>query len=271
MSSSSDEKEKDVCKELTTFLVSIGTLEQIDADLYALALGKGEITSKAVHIEFPKIAPNNAINYLKKLEDKGFLERSSKETRGKHPYTILFKPVHPKMALKKVLENLKSLPGVLGKFDEHWDHLVEGTKQNTEVLQATNERVGFAIGASIIRSAKREIKIYSHDCTWFHNYDLQESIEKALSNNVTVTVIAENPEQSLAKKIIDAHISLRSCGNSFGPPFCLVDEDWLFLPVKSGILSQRFSPIRTNDKYLIHNYRRLFDTILGYSVKWGKR
>lgn len=267
MSSSSPKHEEDICKELTSLLVSAGMLEQTQADIYTLALKQGKITTKDVHSEFQSIQQNHAITFLNKLAEKGFLESFSLETEKKHPSKKFFKPIHPKIALSKML---KDLPPILGKFEEYWDHLVEGTVQSSDIWQSESEKIGYNIGASTIAAARREIRIYAHDCTWLYKGDIEESIEKAKANNITVTVVVEKPSEKLAKKILDANMSLYTCDGNFGLPFCVVDDDWLFLPVMNGTVSQRFSALRTSNRYVIQHYQKLFDTILGYSVKWGK-
>lgn len=268
---SSLSKKEDLFKALNSFLVATGKLDTTDANIYVLALNKGVINSSDVSDEFPSIRPNTAIARLKTLAKKGFLDIVSKETSSRRPYTIIFKAVHPRIALKEILQKTLELPGLLSRYDEHWEILAENPKQDTETWLSKSERVATRIGASILSGAKQEVKIYSHDCSWFKYFDIQQSLKNARSNGATVSVVAHNPEKSVAKSLVDLKVSLYKCERFFGPPFCVVDKNWLFLPVQSGTLSKQFSTFRTNDKYLINNFLSLFETALGCSTPWGKK
>lgn len=111
--------------------------------------------------------------------------------------------------------------------------------------------------------------IYSHDCSWSKYIDINSSLENASSNGVTVTIIANNPER-IQKSSKKTNVILKITKENYGSPFCIVDTDWLILPIQNGTLSKKFSMIRTNDKYLIGNFSELFKTALNHSSNWGK-
>lgn len=269
--SSSLSKKEDLFKTLHSFLVATGKLDTTDANIYVLALNKGVINSSDVSDEFPNIRPNTAIARLKTLAKKGFLESVSKETSNRRPYTVIFKAVHPRIALKEVVQKTLELPGLLSQYDEHWEILAENPRQDTEVWLSKSEKIATRIGASILSGAKQEVKIYSHDCSWFKNLDIQQSLVEARSNGATISVVANNPEKGVATSLADLKVSLYKCEKCFGSPFCVVDKNWLFLPVQSGTLSKQFSTFRTNDKYLVNNFLSLFETALDCSTIWGKK
>jgi len=262
--------EKDLFKELHSFLVTTGKLGETDANIYVLALKKGVIKSSDVSNEFPEIRPTTALARLRALVNQGFLEFLPKETASKRPYAINFKAVYPRIALRAVVEKSKELPYLLERYDEHWEFLAEKPKEDTETWLAKSARTAISIGASMLNGAKQEIEIYSHDCSWFGNIDIQTSLENALSNGVTVTVIADRLAASVANKMVEMGISLYACKNCYGLPFCIIDRRWLFLPTQSGTLSRQYCAIRTNDKYMVDNFLSLFKTILSCSKPWGK-
>lgn len=267
--SSSLNKKENLFKTLHSFLVATGKLDTTDANIYVLALNKGTINSSDVSNEFPNVRPNTAIARLKTLAKKGFLESMAKETSSRRPYTVTFKAVHPRIALKEVLQKTLKLPTLLSQYDEHWEILAENPRQDTEVWLSKPEKMAARIGASILSGAKQEIKIYSHDCSWFKNLDIQQSIEDACSNGAAVRVVANSPEGTIAKSLVDLKAYLYKCEKCFGSPFCIVDKNWLFLPLQSGTLSKQFSAFRTNDKYLVNNFLSLFETALDSSTLWG--
>jgi hypothetical protein len=269
--SSSLSKKEDLFRTLHSFLVATGKLDTTDASIYVLALNKGVINSSDVSDEFPNIRSNTAIARLKTLAKKGFLESVSRETSSRRPYAVTFKAVHPRIALKEVLQKTLELPGLLSQYDEHWEILAENPRQDTEVWLSKSEKVATSIGASILSGAKQEVKIYAHDCSWFNNFDIQQSLADARSNGATVSVVAHNPGKDIAISLVDLKVALYKCEECFGPPFCIVDKNWLFLPVQSGTLSKQFSALRTNDQYLINNFLSLFETALGCSTLWGKK
>jgi len=264
------DRKEELFKQIESCLVATG-FDQTDAKIYVLALNKGVLDSSDVSDEFPEIRQSTAVERLKNLAKRGFLEVISRETSSKRPYAMNFKAIHPRTALEETLEKTRQLPRLLEVYDEHWDFLSENPKQDTETWLAKSERIGTKIGASVIGGAKQEIKIYSHDCSWFKYIDIQTSLEKAQSNGASITIIAHNPEKSVVKSLQDLHVSLYTCKSCYGPPFCIVDRNWLFLPIQSGTLSKQFSSLRTNDRYLINNFLGLFETVLSCSTLWGKK
>jgi sugar-specific transcriptional regulator TrmB len=267
----SDLSRKDeLFKRIESYLATTG-FDETDAKIYVLALSRGILNSSDVSEEFSEIRQNTAVARLKNLASKGFLEMISKETTSKRPYVINFKAIHPRIALKETLEKARELPRLLELYDEHWEALAENPKQDVEIWLSKSERIGIRIGASVLGGAKQEIKIYSHDCSWYKYTDIQTSLESARSNGATITVIAHNLEEAISRNLKKMNVLLYSCENNHGPPFCIVDRNWLILPVQSGTLSRQFSTIRTNDKYLIDSFLGLFDTALSCSSKWGKR
>lgn len=267
---SSLSNEKDIFKELYSFLVTTGKLRPKDANIYVLALKKGIIKSSDVSNEFPKIRPNAAIARLKDLADRGLLEVAPKETVSKRPYGMNFKAIHPRIALEDVVKKTLELPKLLERYDEHWEILAEKPIQDTEIWFAKSVRAARNIGASMLGGAKKEIKIYSHDCSWFEKIDIQTALENAVSNGVAVAIVADNPPKKIAEKMIEMGISMSCCKNCYGLPFCIIDKRWLFLPTQSGTLSKQYSAIRTNDKYMVDNFVSLFETALSCSKPWGK-
>ena len=268
MSSLSDEK--DLFKELYSFLVTTEKLDPTDSNIYVFALNRGVIKSSDVSNEFPKIRPNTAIARLKGLARKGLLEVAPKETVSKRPYAMSFKAIHPRIALEDVVEKSMELPHLLERYDEHWEFLAEKQVEDTEMWLARSAKVARSIGASMLSGAEQEIKIYSHDCSWCEFIDIQTSLENAVSNGVKVTIIANEPSQRITEKLIEIGTSLYICKNSYGLPFCIIDGRWLFLPTQSGTLSKQYSAIRTNDKYMVDNFVSLFETALSCSELWGK-
>jgi sugar-specific transcriptional regulator TrmB len=263
-------RKQELFKQIEACLVATG-FDQTDARIYVLALNKGTVDSSDVADEFPEIRQTTAVERLKHLAKKGFLELISRETSSKRPYAMEFKAIHPRTALEETLEKTKELPRLLELYDEHWDFLSENPKQDDETWLAKSEKIGTRIGASVIRGAKHEIRIYSHDCSWFQYNDIQTSLEKALSNGASVTVIAHNPESVIAKNLQGLGVSLYACKNRFGPPFCIVDRDWLFLPIQTGTLSKQFTSLRTNNRYLLDNFLSLFENALSCSIPWGEK
>jgi hypothetical protein len=262
-------KKEELFSGIKAFFVATGKLDEIDAKIYVLALKKGVVSSSDVSDEFPEIRSSTAIARLKSLANKGFLEYIPKETSRKRPCAIDFKAIHPKDALGEVLERTKLLPELLALYDEHWESLAENPKKDTETWLSKSEKEAARIGASILDAAKQEVKIYSHDCSWFKYIDVQSSLEAARSNGATINVIAHNPEETVARDLIKMKVSLFKCEKCFGPPFCIVDKSWLFLPIQSGSLQRQFSALRTNDEYLINNFLSLFETALSCSTSWG--
>lgn len=267
---SSLRREKDLFEELHSFLVTTEKLDPTDASIYVLALKKGIIRSSDVSDEFPKIRLNAAIARLKALAERGFLEVAPKETISKRPYAMSFKAIHPRTALKDIVEKAIELPNLLGRYDEHWEFLAENLDQGTGIWLAKSAKVAIALGASMISGAKKEIKIYCHDCSWFEYMDIQSALEDALTNKVSVSVIADGAHVRIAKKLMEMGISLYSCGNFKGPPFCIIDNCWLILPAQTGTLSKKYSSVRTNNKYLVDHFASLFGTAISCSKPWGK-
>ena len=255
-------------KQIESYLATAG-FDQTDAKIYALALSKGKINSSIVSEEFPNIRQSTAIERLKSLARKGCLETIPKETAGRRPYAIEFKAINPRIALKEHLQKAKELPELLELYDEHWEALGENLSQDTEIWVSKSERVSARIGASILDGAKQEIRIYSHDCSWCKYSILQISLENATKRGVTIVIIADNFERT-PKNVTKLPITLYLSKNNYGSPFCIVDEDWLILPVQNGTLLKKFLMIRTNDRYLINNFSELFKTALSYSSIWGK-
>ena len=267
---SSLSEEKDLFSKLHSFLVTTGKLDETDANIYVLALKKGVIKSSDVSEEFSRIRPNAAIARLKGLAKKGLLEVAPKETIGKRPYGMIFKAIHPRTALKDVVEKSLELPHLLERYNEHWEILSEKPAQDTKIWLTKSAKAAKRIGCSMLGGAKQEIKIYCHDCSWFEILDIQTSLETAVANGVTVVVIANNPPKHIVEKLTQTGISLYICESSYGLPFCIIDNCWLFLPTQSGILSKQYCAIRTNDKYMVDNFANLFDTALSCSELWRK-
>ena len=265
---SSLSQKRDIFKELLSFLITTGKLDQKDADIYVLALKKGVIKSSDVSDEFSDVRPSTAITRMNRLAKKGFLEVLPKETTRRRPYAVKFRAIHPKIALEEVVEKAIALPKLLELYDEHWEFLAEKAKLDSEMWLAKSQKAAIGIGCSMLRGSKKEIRIYSHDCTWFNNVDVQTSLQDARSNGITITVIAHNPEDGIVEMLTNMGISVHACKGFCGPPFCVIDKQWLFLPVQSGTLSKQFSVMRTNDKYLVDNFLSLFDTALSYSQPW---
>jgi sugar-specific transcriptional regulator TrmB len=263
-------KKDELFKRIESCLVTTG-LDETDAKIYVLALSKGRINSSDVAEEFSNIRQNTAVARLKNLANKGFLETISKETLCKKPYVMNFKVIHPRIALKDILEQTKELPKLLGFYDEHWEALAENPTQETEIWLSKSERIGIKIGASILSGAKQYIKIYSNDCSWCKYQDIETSLRSAHSHGATITVIAHNPEKAVVERLKENKVALFSCTENYGPPFCVVDSDWLILPVQSGTVSRQFSMLRTNDRYLIAGFLSLFETVLSCSSKWGRK
>ncbi len=262
-------KDLELYEKIQSYLISTG-LDSKDAKIYVLALNKGTITSRDVSNEFSEIRQNTAITHLKRLAQRGFLEYSSKETTNRKPYSIDFKVINPRIALKEQLEKAKELPTLLNRYDEHWEFLGENLIHEPDIWSSKNERVGIKIGASIISGSKEEIKIYSHDCSWCRFIDIQTALEDAYSNGVSITVIAQDFNKLLLEALKEIDISLFSCEGDYGAPFCIIDNDWLILPLQNGTISKQFSMVRTNDKYLINNFLKLFETVLSCSQKLVK-
>ena len=165
-------KKEELFKDIESYLVTMG-FDQTDAKIYVLALNRGTLSSSDVSEEFPEIRQNTAVERLKKLVKKGCLEFNSEETKSKHPSAMNFKAVHPKVALREVLEKTKELPKLLELYEEHWDHLAEKPGQDSETWLSKSEVVGIRIGASVLSGATEEVKIYSHDCSWCRYNDVQ--------------------------------------------------------------------------------------------------
>ena len=266
---SSVSKKRDIFNELRSFLVTTEKLDSKDARIYVLALKRGIVKSSDVSDQL-QIRRTTAIARLKALAKKGFFEFAPKETAKKRPYGIEFKAVHPRIALEDVVKKAVELPHLLELFDEHWEVLAEKPVQETEMWFAKSPRVARCIGASMLSGAMQGIKIHSHDCSWFEGNDIHISLENAISNGATVTVVASNMPENIAKRLTDIGASLYECKEHYGVPFCLVDNLWLFLPTQYGALSRQYCSIRTNDKYMIENYAGLFKTALSCSTPRGK-
>ena len=261
-------RKDELFKGIESYLVTTG-FDPIDSRIYVLALSKGKITSSDVSDEFTDIRQSTAVARLKNLAKKGYLDMIQIETASRKPYAMEFRAVNPRNALKEKLQKAKELPQLLERYDEHWEALGENPTQDTEIWLSKSESVGARIGASIFEGAKQEIKIYSHDCSWCKYPDINESLENTCSNGVTVTIIANNPK-IIQKSVKKMNAVLKFTEENYGPPFCIVDIDWLILPIQNGTLSKKFSMIRTNDKYLIENFSGLFKNALNHSSDWGK-
>jgi sugar-specific transcriptional regulator TrmB len=264
--SSLGKKEK-LFRDLRFVLETIARLEKADADIYLLALKRGEIKSSDVTEAYPDIPGNIAIPHLKKLASKGFLEVCPRETKSQ-PHATLYRVVNPRIALKKALSKISALPKLLSLYDEHYEFLSKNPIFSSSVWLSKSERVGTTLSASILAAAKQSISIYSHDCSWFQKIELRESLEKASSKGVTTTIIAHDLGEKLAAQLTSMGISLYTCQQPYGPPFCIVDNAWLLLPTQSGTMREQFSILRTNDTYLLSHFSDLFGTALSCSSRW---
>lgn len=265
-------KEKDLFKELDSFLVTIGKLDPKDASIYVLALKKGVIKSRDVYDEFG-IRPNAAIARLKALTNLGMLEVAPKETAKMHPYSKCFKAINPRIALKDIVKRSMDLPHLLERYDMYEEEiLAESPIQPTEIWIAGSAKAAIRIGASMFSGAKQEIKIYCHDCSWFDEYiDIQESLEDVAKNSISISVIADCPPENTARELTEMGVKFYTCRDFRGPTFCIIDGCWLLLPTQTGTLSKQYSVLRTNDKYIVDEFINLFKTVLSCSKPWGKK
>ena len=254
---------QDPFKEVAAFLVDIGTLNPIDADIYALGLKKFIITTADVIHEFPKIRQNTAGGRLQWLARNGYFENTlSDATKKKAPKK--FKAVQPSVTMKNILSASARLNKSLAIIEEYYENPSQsiGLSEEDDIWQASSEEISISRGANMIRDTKQSVKICSNDCSWMKEPEIEEAL-KAVSGRIPVTVVA-NPDQEVAKELKKLGVELRRA-KDIGIPFSILDDKTLLLVGRVGAVRARHTLLTTRQTYMVNKQREVFDRFVRHS------
>lgn len=253
---------RDPFNELKKFLIEAVKLEEKDAAIYILGLRKGIITSGDVidaHI-VPRARQNTAGDHLRRLRHDGYFESGPEEEnrRGKGR-ARKYKATPPEIVLKEPLELYKGLNQILGEIDEHREVLSETSELDEDIWILKSQKIGMQQFASMIRGARKSIKIYSHDCTWFEEPSVSNALRNAKQNKVGIQVFATNPDERIVKGLKKIGDIART--KTRFVPFCIVDDSILLLPCKGGVFANEYFVVSTRQKYLVDNFVETFNSL----------
>lgn len=269
--SSNEETRKDLpFIVVRMFLVTSGKLDEKDATIYALGLKKGTITSSDV-AEATGLRQTTSGNRLRRLASKGFFEvtphvgEAPASGRG---YPRKYRVIHPRMVLKDLLVGFNELGPALDLIDQHLEVLAESKVEEGELWLIQPQEMAFRKASAILRGAERTIKIFGHDCTWFRDEGIRNTLKDAVSRGVTVQVLAINPDKTAARGLVNINAELYL--HDFPCiPFCLVDDFLLILPKRGGTVWMQYYLIFTTDRYIVDNFSRMYVKILSCSKPYG--
>jgi len=253
-----------------TFLAASGKLDELDATIYALGLKEGTITSSDVALA-TGLRQTTSGDRLRRLASKGFFEvtphvgKAPASGRG-HPRK--YRVVHPRIVLEDLLKRYDELQPALEIIDQHLEVLAESTEQEGDLWLIWPQKIALKEGSAMLRGAERSIKIYSHDCTWFWDEGIKNTLKDAISRGVTVQVLATNPDRKIARGLASINAELYIL-DFLGPPFCLIDDFLLLLAKREGTLRVQYSLISTNEGYLVDNFSKMYVKLLSYSKPYG--
>ena len=254
---------QDPFKEVASFLVEIGKLDQTDADIYALGLKKFVITSNDVIHEFPKLRQNTAGGRLQFLARIGFFENTISDKSRKNA-AKKFKAVPPSISLKKILSASARLDKSLAMFEEHYENpdYSSASSDEEEIWLSNSDDISISRGAAMIRATNSNLKISSNDCSWMKEQQIEEAL-KSISSQVQISVVA-NPDQEIVKRLNKLGARLRKAKDT-GIPFCIVDDKTLIMVSQSGAVKTRHTLMTTTQSYMVKKYIGLFNRFVRHS------
>ena len=259
--------QKDPFADLMALLVETHRLDEDDAKIYVLGLKKGIITSGNIVKEKIISRQPTASDRLRRLTNEGYFECTLDEQkmRGKG-HTKKYKAIPPEVVLQDYLRNYGEIHACIEKIKEHRELLSETTELENEIWLLKPQKVAMNRTATMIRSAKQNVKIFSHDCTWFYDTEIKDSLGRAISNKVPVQLFATEADERITNGLKKMGISLIK-SSAVCLPFCLVDDSLLLLPCSGGVLSTEYFVISTRQKYLVDNFIGIFNSLSNWSKK----
>lgn len=262
--------QRDPFVELVSFLTEASKLDEIDARIYTLGLKKGIITSSDVVKEKLISRQTTAADRLRRLANEKYFECTLDEPkmRGKG-HARKYRAIAPDVALQDFLEKYRGIHACIEKIKEHRELLSETTELENEIWLLKRQKVAVNRVATIIRSAKKSIKIFSHDCTWYDHARIKDSLVKAISNKVSIELFATEPNERIIRGLKKIGIPVNKIPVAY-LPFCLVDDSLLLLPCTGGLLSTEYFVILTRQKYLVDNFLKTFSSFMNWSKEGEK-
>ena len=259
-----DSPVQDPFKEVASFLVEIGKLDQRDADIYALGLKKFVITSNDVIHEFTDLRQNTAGGRLQRLARNGYFENTPSDVARKN-VAKKFKVVSPRIALKKILSASERLQKSLALIEEYSENpnLAPNVSDEDEIWVSGSNDTSISRGAAIIQGAKENVKICSNDCSWIKEPEIEKALNSVSKKKVPISVVA-NPDDGVSKQLknLGAKV-LRS--TDMGVPFCVVDDRMLITVGQSSGVRTRHILISTMQPYMVKKHLELFNRFARYS------
>jgi len=250
---------EDLFEDLKLFLVESKTLDSTDADIYVLGLKKGAITSGDV-LE-ARITPrqSTAGDHLRRLSNAGFFDSVlAEDNRKGKGRARAYKAAPPEAVLKDALDMHQRLNSILGKIMEHSELLSEAVQVDGEIWLIRPQKTAMKRASAMLQNAKKSIKIYGHDCTWFNDFSVNSGLAKAASGKVKVHAIATNPDVQTMKGLRGLGVTVAQTKTPC-VPFCLIDDIHLLLPCKGGALENEYFIISTRQRYLVDCFVKVFE------------
>lgn len=260
-------EQADPFNDLMMLLVKAGTLDKTDASIYILGLKKGIITSG--DIVDAQITPRQttAADHLRKLFNAGYFESTLGEGNRKGKGRAReFRATPPDTVLKDLLEMYQGVNQVLEKIKEHRELLSEAHEGDDEIWVIKPQKVALQKAALTMQNAKKSIKIYGHDCTWYNISSISAALSRVKKNKVGIYVTATDPEERTGKGLARMGIDIKRT-SAMNIPFCLIDDSVLLLPCKGGVLENEYFVIATRQKYLVDNFVQMFEGMNKFEPK----
>lgn len=244
--------------EVANFLVVTGLLDDANAKIYALGLRKFSITTADVIREFPEMRQTTAGDCLRRLSRLGYFENTPSDSKSKGK-AKKFRSIAPRIALKRIMEQSSRLPESIAMIDEHFEHHMESANEEEEIWLVQSEKASFLKGASIIKSAKKSIKMFSNDCSWFNDDGIRSALEHLVKRNVSIIVKA-NPGQRESEGLKAIGVRIISVKEK-GPPICIVDDRILLQVTMVGSVRTRYNLMTTSQPYTVRKHLELFESL----------
>jgi len=247
---------RDPFREVATFLVEIGKLDQQDANIYALGLRNFVITTSDVVKAKLASRQNSAGGRLQNLSRLGFFQSTPQDSHRKN-MPKKFRAIRPSVALQSIFASVNQLKESLAMIDEHYENPEKAINpQDLEELWLTqSEDASISEAARTIRTATKSLKICSNDCTWIRAPEIEDALKYA-SKKAEIVVVA-NPDQDAAVMLkgIGVKLFLRK---ETGIPFCIVDDKILMMVSQFGGARPRNFLTSTKQEYMVKKQLALF-------------
>ncbi len=256
-----------ILEEIRQFLTNHLGYSNDEASVYLFGLDEGTITSGSVSKGVSKLRTSSAKDILERLASQGLFQQTPRKggpsgTEGSKGYTTYYRVIPPAQAFDRFSQEYAKFKSNIEKIGEHLEIISESEPHSSEVWLTRQHKIAAVQGAGIIRSAKRSVKIYGHDCSWLANPELKDAVAKAASRHVRVDIIATSLTRSINKAIRESGIKPKLTG-FVAIPFCIVDDNHLLIPHPSGEFKREFGLLSTTNQYMVGNFVKMFASMNG--------